>query len=138
MRTVVVGGGIGGLASGVALARAGWAVTALERAPPLDPGGAGIAVAPSVVRALGALGLSERLRELAALQGEVGPRRPDGRWLVRADASDASARFGDQTLVLHRAQLVAMFADALPDGALRLGIGAAVVDTGDAGRPARS
>ncbi|QJW35495.1 hypothetical protein [Cellulosimicrobium protaetiae] len=84
-----------------------------------------------------ALGLGDRLRDLAALQGEVGLRRPDGRWLVRANASAASARFGDQTLVLLRAQLVGMVADALPDGALRLGVDAAVVDLGDAGRPAR-
>lgn len=136
-RAVVVGGGIGGLASGVALARAGWDVTVLERASSLEPVGAGIAVAPNAVRALGALGLGDRLRDLAALQGEVGLRQPDGRWLVRGNASAASERFGDQTLVLHRAQLVGMLADALPDGALRLGVDAAVVDPGDAGRPAR-
>ena len=136
-QAVVVGGGIGGLASGVALARAGWNVTVLERAPSLEPVGAGIAVAPNAVRALGALGLGDRLRDLSALQGEVGLRRPDGRWLVRGNANAARERFGDQTLVLHRAQLVDMLADALPDGALRLGVDAVVVDPGDAGRPAR-
>ncbi|ARU51097.1 hypothetical protein CBR64_05920 [Cellulosimicrobium cellulans] len=136
-RAVVVGGGIGGLASGVALARTGWDVTVLERAPSLEPVGAGIAVAPNAVRALGALGLGDRLRDLSALQGEVGLRRPDGRWLVRGNANAASERFGDQTLVLHRAELVDMLADALPDGALRLGVDAAVVDPGDPGRPAR-
>ncbi|WP_454730081.1 FAD-dependent monooxygenase [Cellulosimicrobium protaetiae] len=136
-RAVVVGGGIGGLASGVALARAGWDVTVLERAPSLEPVGAGIAVAPNAVRALGSLGLGDRLRNLSALQGEVGLRRPDGRWLVRGNATAASERFGDQTLVLHRAQIVDMLAEALPDGALRLGADATVVDPGDAGRPAR-
>ncbi|MCB7136051.1 FAD-dependent monooxygenase [Cellulosimicrobium marinum] len=136
-RALVVGGGIGGLASGVSLARAGWDVIVLERARSLDPVGAGIAVAPNAVRALGALGLDEPLRDLATLQGEVGMRRPDGRWLVRADASDAGARFGDRTLVLHRAQLVDLLARALPDGALRLGVSGAVVHPGDGGAPAR-
>lgn len=133
----MLGGGIGGLASGVALSRAGWDVTVLERSPSLEPVGAGIAVAPNAVRALAALGLGEQLRDLATLQGEVGMRSPDGRWLVRADTARAGARFGDQTLVVHRAQLVAMLADALPAGALRLGVRAAVVRPGDAGASAR-
>lgn len=134
---VVIGGGVGGLASGVALARRGWDVTVAERATSLDPVGAGIAVAPNAVRALAALGVGDTLRDLAAMQGEVGMRRPDGRWLLRARAERATEHFGDRTLMLHRAQLVGLLADALPAGALRLGTAATVTDPGTARRPAR-
>ncbi|MFE7407283.1 FAD-dependent oxidoreductase [Isoptericola sp. NPDC057559] len=134
---VVVGGGIGGLASGVALARRGWDVTVVERATSLDPVGAGIAVAPNAVRALDALGVGHATRDLAALQGEVGLRRPDGRWLLRSRAEDSASLFGDRTLLLHRAQLVGLLADALPVGSLRLGTSAVVTDPGTTARPAR-
>jgi len=133
---VVIGGGVGGLASGVALARHGWDVTVVERATSLDPVGAGIVVAPNAVRSLDALGVGDATRHLAALQGELGIRRPDGRWLVRGRAEGATSLFGDRTLMLHRAQLVGLLADALPAGALRLATSAAVVDPGTTTRPA--
>ncbi|MFI2105337.1 FAD-dependent monooxygenase [Isoptericola sp. NPDC019693] len=133
----VIGGGIGGLASGVALARHGWDVTVIERATSLDPVGAGIVVAPNAVRSLDALGVGDATRDLAALQGEFGLRRPDGTWLVRGRAEGAESVFGDRTLMLHRAQLVGLLAEALPDGALRLGASAVVVDPGTTTRPAR-
>ncbi|MFD6176389.1 MULTISPECIES: FAD-dependent monooxygenase [unclassified Isoptericola] len=134
---VVVGGGIGGLASGVALARGGWDVTVVERATSLDPVGAGIVVAPNAVRSLDALGVGDATRDLAALQGEFGLRRPDGRWLMRGRAEAPTSLFGDRTLMLHRAQVVGLLADALPAGALRLGTSAEVVDPGTTSRPAR-
>ncbi|MEL7974593.1 FAD-dependent monooxygenase [Isoptericola sp. F-RaC21] len=54
---IVVGGGIGGLASAVALAEAGWRTTVLERARELGEVGAGVALTPNAVAALGGLGL---------------------------------------------------------------------------------
>ncbi|MFE5339940.1 FAD-dependent oxidoreductase [Isoptericola sp. NPDC056578] len=133
----VIGGGVGGLASGLALARHGWDVTVVERATSLDPVGAGIVVAPNAVRSLDALGVGDATRGLAALQGELGLRRPDGRWLVRGRAEGATSLFGDRTLMLHRAQLVALLAGALPAGALRLRTTATVTDPGTTSRPAR-
>ena len=49
---VVVGGGIGGLAAGIALRRAGMDAIVYERAQEVRPLGAGLAVTPNGVRAL--------------------------------------------------------------------------------------
>ncbi|MEV0898582.1 FAD-dependent monooxygenase [Actinoplanes sp. NPDC049802] len=115
-RAVVIGAGIGGLAAGLALRRRGWEVTVLERAPSLEPVGAGLAVAPNALRVLDALGAGERIRKLAGLQGAAGIQRPDGGWISRTDASKAAARYGEPVIVVHRAVLVQMLAESLAPG----------------------
>ncbi|MDM7855155.1 FAD-dependent oxidoreductase [Cellulomonas alba] len=128
---VVVGAGIGGLTAAVALAQRGWSVTVLEQSRSLEPVGAGIALAPNAIRALDAVGLADEVRSMAALQGDAGLRRPDGRWLVRASVDAAGDRLGERTVILHRAQLVELLRRALPDGALRLGVRVTGVVPGD-------
>jgi 2-polyprenyl-6-methoxyphenol hydroxylase-like FAD-dependent oxidoreductase len=132
-RAIVVGAGVGGLAAGVALQRRGWDVTVLERAPALENVGAGLAVAPNALKALDALGLGGEIRALAALQGEAGITRPDGRWIARTDAARAEARYGDPTVVVHRAALVGLLAGALAPDTLRTGVAVTDVDP-DTGR----
>ncbi|GAB2616159.1 monooxygenase [Paractinoplanes abujensis] len=124
---VVIGGGIGGLAAGLALQRRGWSVTVLERAAALEDVGAGLAVAPNGLRALDRLGAGRPVRALSALQGTAGIQRPDGRWISRTDAAAAEARFGEPTVVVHRAALISVLADALQPGTLRLGVTAGAV-----------
>ncbi|MET9952744.1 FAD-dependent oxidoreductase [Streptomyces sp. NPDC006339] len=136
-RAVVVGAGIGGLTTAVALRRRGWDVTVLERAPDLAPVGAGIALAPNALRALDTLGLGDRVRDLAAWQGDGGMRRPDGRWLCRTDAAAAAARFGGPLVLLHRATLVELLTSALPGTPVRTATPAALDDPGGTHRPAR-
>ena len=63
---VIVGGGIGGLATAVAAARAGCAVQLLEQAPEFAEVGAGIQLGPNVVRVLQKWGLEAALRRVAA------------------------------------------------------------------------
>lgn len=124
----VIGAGVGGLAAGLALQRRGWTVTIFERAAALENVGAGLAIAPNALRALDLLGVGHRLRELAALEGAAGVRRPNGRWITRADAAVAEARYGGPTIALHRADLVGLLADALRPGTLRLGLAASDLD----------
>ncbi|WP_219469333.1 FAD-dependent monooxygenase [Nonomuraea rhizosphaerae] len=120
-RAVVIGGGIGGLTAGIALRRKGWEVTVLERAPRLEPVGAGVAVAANALKALDAIGVGDRVRKLSRLQGQVGLRSPDGRWLTRTTEDKAREKFGDSVVILHRATLVDVLVDALGADALRLG-----------------
>lgn len=68
---VVVGGGIGGLATAAALARRGVAVTLLEQADALREVGAGLQVSPNGLAVLRALGLEAGLRTKESVQGEA-------------------------------------------------------------------
>ncbi|HEX8384080.1 MAG TPA: FAD-dependent monooxygenase [Sphingomonas sp.] len=56
-RALVLGGGIAGLASAVALARAGWSVSVHERASSMEPLGAALSLWPNATAALDALGV---------------------------------------------------------------------------------
>ena len=61
MRIAIIGGGLGGLAAALFLRQAGLDATVYEQAPELREVGAGIVVAPNMVRPLRRLGLHEAL-----------------------------------------------------------------------------
>jgi 2-polyprenyl-6-methoxyphenol hydroxylase-like FAD-dependent oxidoreductase len=83
LMAMVVGGGIGGLASAVALAQAGWRVTVLERAAAFGEVGAGLATTGNGMTALAALGLAEDARAVAYQTGTAGMEDSRGRWIMR-------------------------------------------------------
>jgi 2-polyprenyl-6-methoxyphenol hydroxylase-like FAD-dependent oxidoreductase len=83
LKAVVVGGGIGGLASAIALAQAGWRVTVLERAPAFGEVGAGLATTGNGMTALAALGLADAARAVAYQTGTAGMQDSRGRWIMR-------------------------------------------------------
>ena len=59
---IVAGGGIGGLAAALALARRGFAVKVLEQAAEIGEIGAGVQLAPNAFAAFDALGVGEQAR----------------------------------------------------------------------------
>lgn len=131
---VVVGAGIGGLTSAVALHRRGWRVTVCERSPEPPSPAAGIGLAPNALRALGAVGVDVSRAIGGAVPATMGVRRPDGLWLTRAGTADMAARYGMAPLAVPRPALTATLAAALPPSALRYGAEVTGVDDAE-GRP---
>jgi 2-polyprenyl-6-methoxyphenol hydroxylase-like FAD-dependent oxidoreductase len=133
MRAVVVGAGIGGVATAAGLARRGWSVTLLERQPVLGEAGASLALWPNAVRALRFLGAADTVEaEGMAIEGG-GSRTDTGRWLTRLDARRMTERLGAPALVVHRTDLHAALVAALPKSVtVRTGVTVTGVDELDA------
>jgi len=111
---LVVGGGIGGLATAVAASAAGIDVRVLEQAAQFDEVGAGLQMGPNAVRMLDRLGLLD-----AALASAVRPARArlldamTGQTLTTLELGAAcEARYGYPYVVMHRQDLLAVLQDA--------------------------
>jgi 2-polyprenyl-6-methoxyphenol hydroxylase-like FAD-dependent oxidoreductase len=127
---IVVGGGIGGLATAGALARAGWQVTVYEQAPAFGAVGAGVGLTPNGLRALDWLGVGDQLRARGMVQGVVGIRSASGRWILRVEAAEAERRFGGSMYAIHRADLHEILLGTTRDARLHTGHRARSVTTG--------
>lgn len=68
LKVIIIGAGIGGLTTGIALKQAGYAVEIYDRTHELRPAGAGISLWSNGVKVLNQLGLG---REIAAIGGEM-------------------------------------------------------------------
>ena len=110
---VIAGGGIGGLAAALALAKHGFPSLVLEQAPEFKEVGAGLQLGPNSWRCLRALGV-----ETAAKQLAVFPKALVMRDAVTAEEAVSiplggfEQRFGAPYAVIHRADLLSALLDA--------------------------
>ena len=135
-RTLVVGGGIGGLAAALCLARSGREVTLLERAGAFTEAGAGIQLSPNASHVLHALGLQDALEAVGFAPERTEMRHWRSGKLLSATplGAEARERFGAPYYHLHRGDLLAtLLAAAEAEPAIELRTGAAVKAAEDAG-----
>ena len=104
---LVAGGGIGGLAAALALARRGFGVKVLEQSPRIGEIGAGIQLGPNAFNALDALGVGERARGRAVYTDcMVMHDAVDGSLVGRIPTDEAfRRRFGNPYAVIHRVDI---------------------------------
>lgn len=124
----VVGGGIGGLATALALLQAGWDVRVYEQAAARAEVGAGIQLAPNCTRILRGLGVLPAVEREAVRPTTFEFRRwDDGALLSATPLGDPVERsYGAPYLHAHRADLVAALAARVP--ADRVDVGRRCVD----------
>ncbi|WP_245607064.1 FAD-dependent monooxygenase [Pseudonocardia spinosispora] len=104
---LVIGGGIGGLAAALALARAGHRTRVLERAPEFGEVGAGLQVGPNASRVLDRLGVLDAVTTHAFFPTRLTLRDAlTGERLTSLATGDAFRElFGYRYFVAHRADL---------------------------------
>jgi salicylate hydroxylase len=119
----VVGGGVGGLSAALSLLAAGFDVDVYEQASTLGEVGAGVQVSPNAARILRRLGLGEALARTGVKPIALHQRRwDDGRTLLRTPwAESVEALCGFPYYQMHRADLLAAVADAIPAERIHLG-----------------
>jgi salicylate hydroxylase len=130
LKVGINGGGIGGMAAAIALRMAGYDVEVYEQAASYQRVGADINLTPNAVRALGSLGVVEKLKETAARPTHRISRMWDsGEETSRLEmANEAERKYGAPQLTIHRADLLHALRQQLPAEIIHLGHRVVAVD----------
>ena len=123
LSVAIIGAGMGGLAAAAMLLRKGMDVAVYEQAPAFARLGAGIQQGPNAVKALRGIGLEERLRDVAYRPEKTSYRKAvDGEVMWEREQGDLfEQKYGAPHLLLHRAELHAALASAVPEAHINLG-----------------
>jgi 2-polyprenyl-6-methoxyphenol hydroxylase-like FAD-dependent oxidoreductase len=120
---LVIGAGISGLATAVALQRRGKDVTVIEERADTSSG-AGISIWPNALAALDEIGLGDAVRAAGGSVTAGALRWRDGSWLRHPSPQRLVKALGEPLVVIHRSALTKVLADALALGTLQTGLSA--------------
>lgn len=110
---LIIGGGIGGLATAIALKQIGLTVEVYERVALLREVGAGLSLWANAMKALSYLGLAQAIRALALPETAGGIRTTRGELLMSTTNAQLAAKFGEVSVMVHRAELHDLLRHAL-------------------------
>ena len=112
MKAIVIGGGIGGMSSAIALEKYGIDVEVFEAVKEMKPVGAAISIWPNGVKCLNALGMKTALRELGGNMAYMAYHDgTTGTPLTRFSMAPLVQKVGEYPCPVARAELQAMLID---------------------------
>lgn len=115
MAIAIIGGGIGGLTTALALKQAGISFTLYEAAPEIKSVGAGIIMASNALQVFRHFGIHEAICRKGNRIDAMHITRADFSTLSRIALSVFETRYGLQNHAIHRADLHRLIADAVGD-----------------------
>jgi len=121
-KAIIIGGGIGGVTAAIALKRAGLDATVYERAEELREVGSGLPLWTNALRSLHVLGLTGELEKLGVQVKSVRVSTWKGDTLTDTSNDKHLKKLGTITIVVHRAELLALLLKTLDEEHVQLGM----------------
>lgn len=121
MKGIIIGGGIAGLTTAIALRQAGVEVEVHEAAPELKPVGAGISLSINAMRVYRRLGLHEAIAAMGAPAHHLRACDHKQRVINETDGRKYAEQYGVGFVLIHRARLQDTLMAALPEGIVHTG-----------------
>lgn len=118
----ILGGGIGGLSTAIALQRKGLTVTLFEAAPSFKPLGAGLSLSGNAIRAYEEIGIDAEVIAIGCRLQVARGKDKLGRLISETSSDELKRRFGVlNNFTLHRADLHELLLAFLKPGTVQLG-----------------
>lgn len=120
-RIIIIGGGIGGLTTAIALQRSGFGVTVYESAPGLKQVGAGLVLAANAIKAFKEIGISGDILKAGKLLRYLYLYDEKGKLISATDSLKISEKYGSEdNFTIHRADLHDTLLSKLEEGTVIL------------------
>lgn len=122
-KTIIIGGGIGGLCTAIALQNNGFDVTVYEKVKKLGEFGAGLTLWSNAIKVLRELGVADAVICAGSKVNSSQIRASNGAMLYDAHMGKMEAQYGEPVVAIHRAALHEILINTLKPNTLKLGIG---------------
>lgn len=113
MKVIIIGAGIGGLSTAIALRKIGMDVKVFESKQEVRFTGAGLGIGANAVRALQQLDVGNQVHQAGKALNELRILTPTGKILQRTQTSAISRKYGPDNVAIERGELLEVLNSAL-------------------------
>lgn len=121
LKVIIIGAGMGGLATGIALQQAGYKVEIYDRVRELRPAGAAISLWSNGVKVLNRLGLGPAIAQVGGQMDQMTYYNHQGEMLTSFSLQPLIDQVGQRPYPVTRTELQQLLLDAIVPGTIQLG-----------------